>query len=199
MALTMLILLIALFFMGFFSVYLRNCDEDSRGAIRRRQRQQRRRSAEAAATSSSAASRISSGTSHGVDPLIVRSLPLVAYEKFEKEPFDCVVCLCEFEERETVKMIPHCRHVFHPECIDKWFSSHDSCPLCRSIQLLRLPSHKEDQNRSFNVVEERLTVEDVDTCVEGQREEDDFWRIRRTSSWSSGFGERVCLQRSLSM
>ncbi|PIA54910.1 hypothetical protein AQUCO_00901072v1 [Aquilegia coerulea] len=196
MVLVMLILLAALFFMGFFSAYFRHCAENSPGAIRRRERQRRRRSSSPSPTppTSLTTSRISSGMSHGVDPLIVKSLPLVAYEKHDKELFDCVVCLSEFEERETVKMIPHCGHVFHPECIDKWFSSHASCPICRSIQLLPLPSQEE---KKFNVIEERLTVEDVDTCVE----DGDFWRIRRISSWSSGgFGERaLCLQRSLSM
>lgn len=31
-----------------------------------------------------------------------------------------------------MRILPKCRHEFHAECIDMWFSSHSTCPLCRS-------------------------------------------------------------------
>ncbi|XP_010267319.1 PREDICTED: RING-H2 finger protein ATL57-like [Nelumbo nucifera] len=122
MALTVVVLLTALFFMGFFSVYIRRFAEENALELSRRRRQQRR------AASSASCPR-------GVDPTTVKSLPVYAYDGEAKEPVDCAVCLSEFEERESVKVIPYCGHVFHPQCIDMWLSAHGSCPLCRSTQL----------------------------------------------------------------
>lgn len=48
---------------------------------------------------------------------------------------DCAICLSEFEEKEAVKEVPFCKHVFHPICIDTWLSSNVTCPVCRSAQL----------------------------------------------------------------
>ncbi len=31
----------------------------------------------------------------------------------------CVICLCDFEERETLVQLP-CRHLFHERCITPW-------------------------------------------------------------------------------
>ncbi|CAA0834827.1 RING-H2 finger protein ATL2 [Striga hermonthica] len=45
---------------------------------------------------------------------------------------ECAVCLSEFEEKEIVRLLPGCGHSFHVGCIDVWFRSHTTCPLCRS-------------------------------------------------------------------
>lgn len=45
---------------------------------------------------------------------------------------DCAVCLSEFEEGETGRVLPKCNHSFHIDCIDMWFQSHSTCPLCRA-------------------------------------------------------------------
>ncbi|KAF8397770.1 hypothetical protein HHK36_016692 [Tetracentron sinense] len=181
MALTVLVLLTALFFMGFFSVYVRRFAEDNAVDVSHRRTQQRR-------TSSSSSSSSLIPSRRGLDPSIVGSLPLFSYDGNAKEPFDCVVCLTEFEEKETVKMIPYCRHVFHPPCIDMWFSSHGSCPLCRSTQLFA------KVGSCLSVVEEGSTVGCGDTSIEIQVLSG---MMRRASSCSS-LGERMVLQRSSS-
>ncbi|XP_027361068.1 NEP1-interacting protein 1-like isoform X2 [Abrus precatorius] len=43
----------------------------------------------------------------------------------------CSVCLQDFQLEETVRSLPHCHHMFHLPCIDKWLFRHGSCPLCR--------------------------------------------------------------------
>ncbi|KAL5709712.1 RING-type E3 ubiquitin transferase [Ranunculus cassubicifolius] len=198
MALTLLVILSALVFMGFFSVYLRRFSDETPHGRRRRNRH------ETHTSSSSLDSRVSSAVSlyRGVPLSIVKSLPLFGYTG-EKVQLDCAVCLSEFEERETVKMIPYCGHIFHPECIDRWFVSRCSCPLCRSTQLLPIqPSTEKMKNECLiSVTDERSTsmvAANVETTVESESEV--LPRMRRTSSWCSSLedGERVLLQRSLS-
>ncbi|KAL7202097.1 hypothetical protein ACSBR1_033719 [Camellia fascicularis] len=120
MALTVIVLLTALFFMGFFSIYIRRFSDVSSAHRRRRP----------------PPPHLPSTYPKGLDPSAVRSLPLISYRGDAKHPIDCAICLSEFEERDGVKLIPYCRYVFHAECIDTWLCSHVSCPLCRSTQLV---------------------------------------------------------------
>lgn len=41
------------------------------------------------------------------------------------------MCLCEYEESETLRSLPTCGHYFHIACIDQWLSNNSTCPLCR--------------------------------------------------------------------
>lgn len=75
----------------------------------------------------------SSVVDRGLDLAVLNSLPVFLYSgKAEELPLECAVCLSEFEEREIVRLLPKCNHSFHIECIDMWFNSHSTCPLCRS-------------------------------------------------------------------
>ncbi|PRQ39272.1 putative transcription factor C2H2 family [Rosa chinensis] len=69
----------------------------------------------------------------GLDESVLKSLPVFVYDsKTHPEPIlECAVCLSEFEENETGRVLPKCKHSFHIECIDMWFHSHSTCPLCR--------------------------------------------------------------------
>ncbi|VDK86401.1 unnamed protein product [Litomosoides sigmodontis] len=42
----------------------------------------------------------------------------------------CVICQCDFEKRDVVRMLP-CAHHFHLKCIDKWLKGNRTCPICR--------------------------------------------------------------------
>jgi len=42
---------------------------------------------------------------------------------------DCSICFCEIEEKD--KIITNCRHIYHKECLEKWFKISHRCPLCR--------------------------------------------------------------------
>lgn len=123
MAVIIAILITALFFMGFFSVYLRHCSE-SRGGGSVRALTTGGRSRRAAA-------------SRGLDPAVIQTFPTLVYSevkglKIGKGTLECAVCLCEFEDDETLRLIPKCDHVFHPDCIDVWLASHTTCPVCRA-------------------------------------------------------------------
>ncbi|KAL2536265.1 RING-H2 finger protein ATL57 [Forsythia ovata] len=130
----------------------------------------------------------------------MKSLPLVAYGVAAKHQIieDCPICLSEFEEREIVKMIPFCQHMFHPRCIDTWLSSHVTCPVCRSTQLFNRVEEvcfdvkQEKIDIGAREIGERSTVVNGDTC----RDEVTV-PVRRTCSCSS-LATQAVLQRSTS-
>lgn len=68
----------------------------------------------------------------GLEACVVHALPLVTFKQEDfKEGLECAVCLCELEDGEKARLLPKCYHGFHLECIDMWFQSHSTCPLCR--------------------------------------------------------------------
>lgn len=73
----------------------------------------------------------------GVDQSFIDILPVFNYKSIigVKNPFDCAVCLCEFEGEDKLRLLPKCSHAFHMECIDTWLLSHSTCPLCRACLL----------------------------------------------------------------
>ncbi|KAK1387546.1 RING-H2 finger protein ATL2 [Heracleum sosnowskyi] len=68
----------------------------------------------------------------GLEVSVLNSLPLFVYSELTHKELDCAVCLSEFEEGETGRVLPKCHHSFHIECIDMWFHSHSTCPICRA-------------------------------------------------------------------
>lgn len=73
----------------------------------------------------------------GVDQSQIDTLPVFQYKSIigVKDPFDCAVCLSEFEPEDKLRLLPKCSHAFHMDCIDTWLLSHSTCPLCRSSLL----------------------------------------------------------------
>ncbi|EEF28396.1 RING-H2 finger protein ATL13 [Ricinus communis] len=79
----------------------------------------------------------------GVDQSFIDTLPVFHYKAIIglKNPFDCAVCLCEFEPEDKLRLLPKCSHAFHMECIDTWLLSHSTCPLCRGSLLPEFSSN----------------------------------------------------------
>ncbi|XP_009631170.1 E3 ubiquitin-protein ligase ATL31-like isoform X1 [Nicotiana tomentosiformis] len=122
MAVIIVVLIAALFFIAFISIYIRNRSAANGNTIRQTL-SMRRRSAAAAAL--------------GLDNLVIETFPTFTYAEVKdhhigKGALECAVCLNEFEDNETLRLIPKCDHVFHPECIDAWLKSHVTCPVCRA-------------------------------------------------------------------
>ncbi|CAL5046516.1 unnamed protein product [Urochloa decumbens] len=107
----------------------------------------------------------------GLPAAALRSLPVTVYASStsptaagsptagkDKDRLECAVCLSEVADGEKVRTLPKCAHAFHVECIDMWFHSHDTCPLCRAPvvaaadadHLAALP--REDPSVEFPVV-----------------------------------------------
>ncbi|KAJ4962205.1 hypothetical protein NE237_022144 [Protea cynaroides] len=119
MAIILVVLISAFFFMGFFSIYIRQCTESSGGVSLR------------------GTGGLSRRANRGLDPAVIATFPTFAYAdvkglKLGKGALECAVCLNEFEDEETLRLLPKCDHVFHPECIDAWLSKRTTCPVCRA-------------------------------------------------------------------
>lgn len=73
--------------------------------------------------------------SEGLEEGLIRSIKVCKFKKGGGlvEGTDCSVCLSEFQEDESLRLLPKCNHAFHVPCIDTWLKSHSSCPLCRAI------------------------------------------------------------------
>lgn len=126
MAIIIVVLIAALLVVAFFSMYVRRYTRGDSGN-----------------DNESAATRNGNRSIHffdrpgeGLDRALIDDLPLVSFTvvktlKEGKEDFECAVCLEKFQEDESLRLLPKCSHVFHTECIDVWFLSHSTCPLCR--------------------------------------------------------------------
>ncbi|KAL1315749.1 hypothetical protein AAHE18_15G008500 [Arachis hypogaea] len=123
----------------------------------------------------------------GLDEALIKTITVCKYKKGEGlvEVTDCSVCLSEFQDGESIRLLPKCSHAFHILCIDTWLKSHSNCPLCRATlftfnaavpfhalppapQVLELPSSARNEGSSENVVH---VDENVDN---GTRESDEL-------------------------
>ncbi|KAK9101659.1 hypothetical protein Scep_025089 [Stephania cephalantha] len=78
----------------------------------------------------------------GLDASLIRSLPILIFNPDVNDGLECAVCLCDISEGEKARLLPKCNHGFHVDCIDMWFQTHHTCPLCRnSISLALAPPH----------------------------------------------------------
>ena len=124
MALIMIILVSVFFFLGFLSVYTRQCaDRRIRGRL------------DLAIAMGGSGRR--SRRARGLDAEVMASFPTFVYSsvkglKIGQGALECAVCLNEFEDDETLRLLPKCSHVFHTDCIDAWLASHSTCPVCRA-------------------------------------------------------------------
>ncbi|KAF5739762.1 RING-H2 finger protein ATL11-like [Tripterygium wilfordii] len=124
LAIVMMVIVSIFFLLGFISVYIRQCggarygrpnlDPNGLGGNGRRSRAVR-----------------------GLDPEVISTFPTFVYSavkglKIGNGSLECAVCINEFEDDETLRLIPKCSHAFHPECIDAWLGSHVTCPVCRA-------------------------------------------------------------------
>ncbi|KAM7260815.1 hypothetical protein ACFE04_026290 [Oxalis oulophora] len=68
-----------------------------------------------------------------LEPAVIGSIPIVMFDAKEfKDGLECAVCLSELIDGEKTRLLPKCNHGFHVDCIDMWFKSHSTCPLCRN-------------------------------------------------------------------
>ncbi|KAK8644457.1 hypothetical protein V6N13_123763 [Hibiscus sabdariffa] len=108
-----MVIVCVFFFVGFLFVYISHCVE----------------SIDVPTAASSRA--------EGLDQAVIESFPVFVYShvkdlKTGKQEPECVVCLSEFQDEETLLLLPKCSHVFHHHCISAWLAFHVTCPVCRA-------------------------------------------------------------------
>ncbi|KAM3219041.1 E3 ubiquitin-protein ligase ATL6-like [Capsicum annuum] len=188
LAIIIIVLIAALFFMAAFSIYIRHCTQSSAisGSVRRALSMRRRAAA-----------------ARGLEAAVIESFPVFTYAEVKdhqigKGALECAVCLNEFEDDETLRLIPKCDHVFHPECIDAWLQSHDTCPVCRAnlkpqpgespVQVPQLNQQEpgtEQQQQNDDVSIRIVSEEDQQ---EQQQEEGSVSSVRSTVKRNLSFG-----------
>ncbi|XP_057744556.1 RING-H2 finger protein ATL60-like [Arachis stenosperma] len=107
----------------------------------------------------------------GLDPSVLKSIPVLVFQPHEfKEDLECAVCISELVEGEKFRALPHCNHGFHVDCIDMWFQSHSTCPLCRTLVTEKLsklnnstPSVRENVTENSESSSEAENPADVNT------------------------------------
>ncbi|GJN00713.1 hypothetical protein PR202_ga17911 [Eleusine coracana subsp. coracana] len=156
----------------------------------------------------------------GVDQAFIDALPVFPYravaaarKQSSDGPFDCAVCLCEFEMDDKLRLLPTCGHAFHVPCIDAWLLSHSTCPLCRGSILaecspesspfvLDSESVHERDGREMGDGEESLPKAEEEIvevrlgklrCVDGNVSAREFGVDGITSSSGGNLGQRRCL------
>ncbi|KAG2724988.1 hypothetical protein I3760_01G045800 [Carya illinoinensis] len=133
--------------LAFFSIYIKQCARSR-----------------AAAASGTVRPDVSPTTDRpkrrGLDPAVVETFPILAYSavkglKIGGGALECAVCLNEFEDHETLRLLPKCNHVFHPSCIDAWLTSWATCPVCRAR--LTTEASKADPSQATESTPENAT------------------------------------------
>ncbi|KAK9716202.1 hypothetical protein RND81_06G217900 [Saponaria officinalis] len=151
--LVLTILLLVMFFVGFFSIYFCRCFMDNLvNSLNNRQ-------------VPNGAPINPNPTPLGLDSETVEGFPKVIFGTLKeyhphKYALECAICLCEYSDNDVIRVLPICDHIFHIQCIDLWFESHKSCPVCR-----RLPGLKEDEQ-----LPEKLAHENVNDNTPNENE-----------------------------
>ncbi|PKA56133.1 E3 ubiquitin-protein ligase ATL6 [Apostasia shenzhenica] len=183
MAIVIVVLISAFFFLGFFSIYIRQCGGDrtdmaNATAIAGRSRRQR-----------------------GLDPEILETFPKLVYSevkelKIGKGALECAICLNEFEDDDVLRLLPKCSHVFHQDCIDAWLATHITCPVCRANLADGADAPVGDSAGNEGASDEPrapdLTpaTEDVVISVEEDERKDEIADLARIASRRRGNGSR---------
>ncbi|KAK9668101.1 hypothetical protein RND81_13G035500 [Saponaria officinalis] len=68
--------------------------------------------------------------------LIQEMLPAVEFRDLGLKPDqvdNCAICLHEFKNRDEIRKLQNCKHIFHRTCVDRWMEQDQrNCPLCRT-------------------------------------------------------------------
>jgi hypothetical protein len=72
---------------------------------------------------------------------------------------NCSICSSNYTTNQIIRKITGCSHKFHQECVDRWFATNSTCPICRinlntPLEQNRRPSQRNnspEENNSRNL------------------------------------------------
>ncbi|XP_058085743.1 RING-H2 finger protein ATL70-like [Magnolia sinica] len=75
----------------------------------------------------------------GIDEATLLSYPTLLYSHAKIHNKDttscCSICLADYKDKDMLRLLPDCRHIFHVKCVDTWLRLHPTCPVCRTSPL----------------------------------------------------------------
>ncbi|KAK8945844.1 E3 ubiquitin-protein ligase [Platanthera guangdongensis] len=113
----------------------------------------------------------------GLEEVLISQIAVCKYKRGDGLDTECSVCLAEFREGESLRILPKCSHGFHIQCIDTWLISHSNCPLCRANIVLQCPDLENRATPAVSDHEQETVVVLIDDLVlnrsgEASEEED---------------------------
>lgn len=78
------------------------------------------------------ARRTNETNTHVSQLLNTTNVSIIGTEFVNNESHVCAICHNEFETNDIIRRINSCGHFFHINCIDTWYATHTSCPICRN-------------------------------------------------------------------
>lgn len=58
----------------------------------------------------------------------------ITSSRYQNHDDNCSICLCGLKDKMCAKII-HCDHIYHKDCLNKWFKRQKSCPFCKSVNV----------------------------------------------------------------
>nr|XP_016507736.1 PREDICTED: RING-H2 finger protein ATL70-like [Nicotiana tabacum] len=78
----------------------------------------------------------------GLDENTIRTYPKLLYAQVKAHKVGdtvsssgCSICLADYKDKDMLRLLPNCGHLFHLICIDPWLRLHPTCPICRNSPL----------------------------------------------------------------
>ena len=87
------------------------------------------------------------------------------YSTLEDTYEQCTICRENFSSNSIVRKINNCSHIFHISCIDTWFESNITCPVCR-IDLRDTGTSAIPESNDNTIEEEREESEESEESEE---------------------------------
>lgn len=112
------------------------------------------------------------------------------------EGTDCSVCLNEFQEDESLRLLPKCSHAFHLSCIDPWLRFHKNCPLCRAPVIADGIDRDPEPNSNDSASVEETQMDNLENNTRSDEIEVDI-NVSSDENGGGGGGQQV--RNSISM
>ncbi|QCD76827.1 E3 ubiquitin-protein ligase ATL41-like [Vigna unguiculata] len=101
----------------------------------------------------------------GLQTSIIASLPKLLFNQTEQfkqgEVIECSVCLATVTKDAIIRVLPNCKHIFHVDCVDKWFNCNSTCPICRTVVDPKVAPEEEDGDLGTRIQQVQPTAPPV--------------------------------------